>query len=210
MKELIVAVLLLAGTGSGIMVISGHGADLKDAISGAVPTDIRTATEDVRSRIPSSESEQPALDIAAERSDPRPAHAITMAIGHTDGTGVSLRSDCADDARISGGVPDGTVVSQIEHGGGRCDGWSLVAVEGVTTWVRNRYLLAGVAADPGKTGGDSGDEPKPNKLDDESNGDESAEEPGSDDAGDESKDGEQEDRSNGNRPDEGRAHSGME
>lgn len=147
MKELVVAVLLLAGTGAGIMVIGGNGSDLKDAITGAVPADIRSATEDVRSHIPSGDPEQPGPDIAGEPSDAGPAQATTMAIGHTDGIGVSFRSDCADGARIDGSLPDGTVVSVTEQGSGRCAAWSLVAAEDVTTWVRNRYLVAAPAVD---------------------------------------------------------------
>lgn len=192
MKELILAVLLLAGTGGGAMVVSGHGADLKDAITGAVPADIRSATEDVRSYIPSDTPEQPGLDTAAERSDAGRGRATTMAIGHTDGTGVSMRSDCADDARIAGSLPDGTVVSVTERGSGSCADWSLVATEGVSTWVRNRYLVAVPAADPEKN--DAGAPDKPD----------------SDDAGDESKGGEPEDKSDGNRRDEGRANSAIE
>ncbi len=192
MKELILAMFLLAGGGGGAMIVSGHGTDLKDAITGAVPADIKSATEDVRSHIPSGKPEQPGLDTAAERSDAGRGHAITMAIGHTGGTGVSLRSDCADDARIAGSLPDGTVVSVTERGSGSCADWSLVAVEGVTTWARNRYLVAVPAADPEKN-----DARAPDK-------------PDSDDTGDESEDGEPEDKSDGNRRDEGRANSAVE
>lgn len=192
MKELILAMFLLAGTGGGAMIVSGHGTDLKDAITGAVPADIRSATEDVRSYIPSDKPEQPGLDTAAERSDAGRGRATTMAIGHTDGTGVSLRSDCADDARIAGSLPEGTVVSVTERGSGLCAEWSLVAAEGVSTWVRNRYLIAMPAADPEKNGAGA-----PDKLD-------------SDHADDESKGGEPEDKSDGNRRDEGRANSAIE
>ena len=197
MKELIVAMLLLAGTGGGAMVMTGHGADLKDTITGAVPADIRSATEDVRSHIPSGKPEQPGLDTAGEPSDARPARATTMTIGHTDGIGVSLRSGCADDDRIAGSLPDGTVVSVTEHGSGPCANWSLVASDGgVTTWVRNRYLLAAPATDPEKSNTGSGDGPKRDKLHGESN---------DDDAGDESQD-----KSDGARRDEGPAHSAAE
>ncbi len=183
MKELVLAVLMLAGTGAGFMIVSGHGSDLKEAITGAVPADIRSASEDVRSYIPSDELERPDPAVAAEHSDAGPAQASTKVIGHTDGIGVSLRSDCADAARIDGSLPDGTVVSVTEHGSGRCAAWSLVAADGVTTWVRNRYLVAPPAANPVKNNDGSGDRPQ---------------------------DAEPQDESDGNRLDGGRAHPAVE
>lgn len=202
MKELILALLLLAGTGGVAMVVTGHGDELKEAISGAVSTDIRSAAEDVRSHIPSGKPEPPGLAAAGEPSDTEPAHATTMTIGHTDGVGVSLRSGCADDERIDGSLPDGTAVSVTERGSGPCANWSLVATDTLTTWVRNRYLLASPAADPDKNDSGSGDSPKPDKLRGESNDDHSADEPGGDDADDESDDHESDDDDDESKDDE--------
>ena len=64
-------------------------------------------------------------------------------IGNTGGDGVSHRNECADDARLSaiGGWADGTEVEVLEEGSGRCAGWFRVQANGVTSWVREQYLL---------------------------------------------------------------------
>ena len=63
-------------------------------------------------------------------------------IGNTGGVGVSHRDDCADEARLAGfGWADGVVVDVVADGDGRCEGWLQVRAGGVTSWVREQYLL---------------------------------------------------------------------
>lgn len=56
------------------------------------------------------------------------------------GTGVSLRTDCADAARAGGAWPDNTEVDVVEYGSGRCAGWTRATTGSVTSWVRDEYL----------------------------------------------------------------------
>ena len=88
-----------------------------------------------------------------------------MVIGNTGGDGVSHRSECSDEARVSeiGGWPDGTEVVLLEEGSGPCAGWLRVRAGGVTSWVREEYVVEssdGMAATPlavlviGNTGGE--------------------------------------------------------
>ena len=88
-----------------------------------------------------------------------------LVIGNTGGEGVSHRNECADEARLSeiGGWPDGTEVVLLEEGSGPCAGWLRVRAGGVTSWVREEYVVessGGTAATPeiwlviGNTGGD--------------------------------------------------------
>jgi hypothetical protein len=73
----------------------------------------------------------------------RPSASV-LYIAHTAGLGVSLRDACRDDARIPGGLAEGTQVSAIpDSPAGACDGWTLVAASGEpNSWVRNEYLDA--------------------------------------------------------------------
>ena len=64
-------------------------------------------------------------------------------IGSTGGTGVSHRNDCTTAARLiaSRGWADGDTVEVLAGGQGRCSGWLWVRADGVTSWVREQYLL---------------------------------------------------------------------
>ena len=68
---------------------------------------------------------------------------IWMVIGDTGGDGISHRNECSDDARVSelGGWPDGTEVEILEEGSGDCTGWLRVQADGLTSWVREQYVL---------------------------------------------------------------------
>ncbi|MXY15732.1 MAG: hypothetical protein F4Y57_01665, partial [Acidobacteria bacterium] len=76
-------------------------------------------------------------EAAAAEQQPR------LVIGNTGGVGVSHRNDCADAARLPRfGWHDGTVVEVVSEGQGRCAGWlSVRAADGVTSWVREQYLV---------------------------------------------------------------------
>ncbi len=67
------------------------------------------------------------------------AAAVTVRI-LAGGTGVSLRSDCADGARAGGAWVDNTSVDVMEYGSGRCDGWTRATTGSTSSWVRNEYL----------------------------------------------------------------------
>ena len=62
-------------------------------------------------------------------------------IGDTGGEGVSLRSDCSDEARAAGGLHEGADVFVEEEGVGQCVGWSVVSSGATRTWVRDDYLV---------------------------------------------------------------------
>ena len=82
-------------------------------------------------------------------ADPTPEAALEgkWVIANTGGQGVSHRTDCRLDARVSavGGWPDGTEVELIEEGTGLCTGWVRVRANGVTSWVRNLYVVSSTA-----------------------------------------------------------------
>jgi hypothetical protein len=67
------------------------------------------------------------------------AAAVTLRIS-AGGTGVSLRGDCADSARVGGAWPDNTSVDVVEYGSGRCTGWTRATTGSATSWVRDEYL----------------------------------------------------------------------
>ena len=103
-----------------------------------------TATDDTATNDTAAD-DTAADDTAAE---------VWLVIGNTGGEGVSHRSDCADAARLSeiGGWPDGTEVELLEEGSGRCAGWLRVQAGGVTSWVREEYVVESsgdTAATPG-------------------------------------------------------------
>ena len=78
-----------------------------------------------------------------EESGPPPAlPAASGVIGHTGGLGVALRYDCRSDARVPHltGWSDGTEVSILQAGSGRCAGWLRVRAEGSASWVNERYV----------------------------------------------------------------------
>ena len=102
------------------LLLTSACSDIRDAISGDEST-------------PTSEATLP---------PPEPTPLATHYIGNTGGLGVSLRSDCATDARIGNAWPETTEVQLLQLGEGRCEGWSLAQVDGVTSWVSQRYLLS--------------------------------------------------------------------
>jgi len=67
----------------------------------------------------------------------------TMRIGETGGTGVSLRSDCAEAAREPGAIADGVEVTVLQIGSGDCEGWFVVRAGEVASWVSETYLVEG-------------------------------------------------------------------
>ncbi len=83
---------------------------------------------------------------------------IWLVIGNTGGVGVSHRNECAVDARVSaiGGWPDGTEVKLLAKGSGSCAGWLQVRAGGVTSWVREKYVVEStdMAAPAGDLAGD--------------------------------------------------------
>jgi hypothetical protein len=88
-----------------------------------------------------------ALDeITAGASGPASEAPGTLRIADTDGSGVAIRSDCADEARSGGALPEGALVTAVTIGEGSCEGWTLVEHEpspGATpleAWVRDAYL----------------------------------------------------------------------
>ncbi len=94
-------------------------------------------------------------------AEPEPApgaqqlQAVWRVIGNTGGDGVSHRNVCSDDARLSeiGGWADGTEVEVLEEGSGSCEGWLRVRAGGVTSWVREEYLVEPGAVSPGPAPG---------------------------------------------------------
>ena len=71
------------------------------------------------------------------------AAAPSYEIGATGGIGVSYRSDCADDARVEGGLQEGDAVTVVTRGAEACTGWTLVTDVATLdrTWVRDRHLV---------------------------------------------------------------------
>ena len=63
-------------------------------------------------------------------------------IAYTGGLGVWRRDDCRREARIEGaeGWLEGTAVTVLERGAGRCAGWLRARADGVVSWVDGRYL----------------------------------------------------------------------
>ena len=109
----------LIGTFVALLLIGGC-AELRDVIDGDESTPVPEATT------------------ADDQAD---AEFATRYIGNTGGLGVSLRSDCATDARIAGGWAETTELRLLESGDGRCEGWSLVEANGATSWVAELYLV---------------------------------------------------------------------
>ena len=84
-------------------------------------------------------------------------------IGNSGGSRVSLRSDCEDSARVDGSWPEGAAVVLLEPGEGRCEGWTMVAGAGGSSWVREQYLVEEQPATVAASGGSApaGTAPKP-------------------------------------------------
>ena len=97
----------------------------------------------------------PVLDRVEELTDRVPAPAdevLTMRIAATGGSGVAIRSDCADEARSGGAIVEGALVTVAARGEAACLGWTLVEIGFAggavpasgsalqQTWVRDAYL----------------------------------------------------------------------
>ncbi len=104
---------------------------------------LSAACSEVRDAI--SRDESPTSELTATATtDPTPLTAHY--IGNTGGLGVSLRSDCTTEARLATAWPDSTRVQLLQLGEGRCEGWSLAEVNGVTSWVSQHYLTSDTPA----------------------------------------------------------------
>ena len=99
----------------------------------------------------------PALDKLEELTDrvSTPAgEPLTMRIAATGGSGVAIRSDCADDARAGGALAEGTLVTVAARGEAACFSWTFVELpiaDGSATqqtWVRDAYLELAPEAAP--------------------------------------------------------------
>ncbi len=112
------------------LLITAACSNLRDAIGGdgSTPTPEATSPAEGNAALDSTSSASAAL--------------ATRYIGNTGGLGVSLRSDCATDARIASGWAETTEVRLLELGEGRCLGWSLAEAQGVTSWVSQLYLVS--------------------------------------------------------------------
>ncbi len=100
-----------------------------------------------RLSVASGAIELPAVEGAG---GPAPAQTPTTGearIGNTGGDGVALRNACQDGARVGGAWPEGTTIEVIELGSAECEGWSQGRTAGVTSWVRNDYLVGLEAAE---------------------------------------------------------------
>jgi hypothetical protein len=106
---------------------------------------LSAACSEVRDAISSDDS--PTSEVTATATtDPTPLAAHY--IGNTGGLGVSLRSDCTIEARLANAWPESTQVQLLQLGEGRCEGWSLAEVNGVTSWVSQHYLTSDAPAAP--------------------------------------------------------------
>lgn len=72
-------------------------------------------------------------------------------VANTGGTGVSLRTECTDDARANGSIPEGSEVQVTGVGQGDCAGWSTVTHGEVESWVQNDFLVPTPTPEPTPT-----------------------------------------------------------
>jgi hypothetical protein len=143
-----------------VALVGATGCDTGDASEpdprlAAMADRLAVATVDLTFPWNTSAPEDGGLQATAEATTP--ATGGTASIGNTGGTGVSLRSDCADDARTPGAWADTVVVTVLEFGTDTCAGWTYVAAEGTETWVRDEYLV-GLA--PPDEEGSTGEDPR--------------------------------------------------
>ena len=114
------------------LLLTGACAELRDVVNGDEAT-----PEPEASAAPTVTESAAALEATA----PAVAEPETRYIGNTGGLGVSLRSDCAADARIAGGWAEATEVQLLESDDARCEGWRQAEARGVTSWVSELYLV---------------------------------------------------------------------
>ncbi|MEZ4502893.1 MAG: hypothetical protein R3C39_09735 [Dehalococcoidia bacterium] len=79
--------------------------------------------------------------LAAPTATEGPGPGGTAIVGNTGGTGVSLRSGCADDLRIDGAWGDGVELTIVEFGADECAGWTYLSDGQTESWVRDEYLV---------------------------------------------------------------------
>jgi hypothetical protein len=145
------------------LLLTGACAELRDVVSGDEAT-----PEPEASAAPTATTES---DAALEATAPAEAEPETRYIGNTGGLGVSLRSDCATDARIAGGWAEATEVLLLDSDDTRCEGWHQAEAQGVTSWVSELYLVqqrptvapsgASAPAPPAASGSTTGAAPTP-------------------------------------------------
>ena len=71
---------------------------------------------------------------------PVPGASQQLVIANTGGAGVIARSDCTDEARTGKSLSDGEPVDLVADGVGRCEGWTMVRLDGETVWLRAGFL----------------------------------------------------------------------
>jgi len=97
--------------------------------------------------------------LAAPTVTETPTTGGSAIIGNTGGTGVSLRSACADEARLDGAWGDGVELTVVEFGSDECAGWTYLS-DGITeSWVRDEYLVDLTDAPAGAEGGAGVEDP---------------------------------------------------
>lgn len=102
------------------------------------------ATPSQTSGSPSADAEPTAPEAElASTSSPTPQARPSLTLRYvagTGGSGVAIRDACEQGARSGGAWAEGTGVRLMDSTSEGCDGWSLVAGPGITSWVRDEYL----------------------------------------------------------------------
>lgn len=114
------------------------------AVATRVPTPVATPAPAATAAPARTATPSPTPTATPPPPVPTPEPVVVWTIGNTDGTGVALRDDCADEARYSArgeGWPDNTRVELIEEGADRCEGWLHVETGDEVSWVRREYLI---------------------------------------------------------------------
>lgn len=113
-------------------------------VSKAVDTDIEgigwaVAENTLEAALPRVRRKGPE-PVSAESNVAMEIDPVQRYVANTGGTGLSLRNDCLDSARIEGTWPDGATVIVSYQGVGECDGWSIADDGTAVSWVHNSYL----------------------------------------------------------------------
>jgi len=114
------------------------------ALAALVVLLLASACSTVRDAIDGDDPTPELIATAVPTTEPTPL--ARHYIGNTGGLGVSLRSDCATDARLAGAWAESTEVAVLQEGEGRCAGWTLAEVNGTTSWVSHLYLITDAPA----------------------------------------------------------------
>ncbi len=153
MKVLLASIAVFLGlAGLGVLVVFDGAQPTRSYVAGLVPDDFEDRVGDSRDSVFSAlrfltdhdDPDSSATSDDASRAGQAPAAAVLHEIAGTAGIGVSLRSDCSDEARIEGGLAEGAAISIISAGVGDCEGWILVESDATAarTWVRDRFVAA--------------------------------------------------------------------